>query len=277
MAHLPISDRIKYPIYIISKGRFENPLTAKFLLKESIPFQIAVEPQEFDQYSKTIPREFILKLPFSNLGLGSFPARNHCWEDSLKKGFEKHHLLDDNIYGFMKLSNGVRSHCSARLAFSNLEIFSDRYSNLALSGFNYSSFITKEIKYPFVVNTHVYSGILINNKIPFRWRLKYNEDVDLSLQALHNGYCTVLLNVFTIRKVSTTTKMKGGNQTELYQNNNHQLKALKSQSLQQVWPQYVNIKIKYNRPHHQVSWKKYFKQPLQKKIEGLKKDDHGKT
>ena len=100
-----------------------------------------------------------------------------------------------------------------------MEDFSDRYSNVAVAGFNYLYFVTKETLKPFSINTHVYSGMLITNNIPYRWRLKYNEDVDLCLQALHGGMCTILMNAFLIDKVSTTVKMKGGNQTELYQNN----------------------------------------------------------
>jgi hypothetical protein len=67
-----------YPIFIVSKGRFKNPITAKHFLKESIPFKIVVEPQEYDQYVKAVGKENVLALPFTNLGLGSYPARNLC-------------------------------------------------------------------------------------------------------------------------------------------------------------------------------------------------------
>lgn len=106
--------------------------------------------------------------------------------------------------------------------------------------------------------------MLIENSIPFRWRLKYNEDVDLCLQVLNEKYCTILLNSFLIQKVSTVVKMKGGNQTELYQNNDEGKKMLKSKSLEKIWPQYVKVVKRFGRPHHQVSWGKFFKQPLKK-------------
>jgi hypothetical protein len=104
--------------------------------------------------------------------------------------------------------------------------------------------------------------MLINNKIKYRWRLKYNEDVDLCLQVLNDKWCTILLNVFLINKTSTVTKMKGGNQTELYKNNNEQKKLLKAVSLQKIWPQYVKVVKRFGRWHHQVSWKKFFKHSL---------------
>jgi len=257
---------IKYPIYIISKGRWEVPLTARFLMKENIPFQIAVEPQEFDLYKKTIPEKYISKLPFSNLGLGSYPARNWCWEDSIQKGYDKHFLFDDNIRQFYSFNNGIRSKgASAVKALISLQNFTERYKNIGISGYNYVYFVTKTTSKPFVINSHVYSGMLINNHVPFRWRLKYNEDVDLCLAILDAGYTSVLYNYYIIDKVSTVVKMKGGNQTELYKNNDHHKKILKSRSLEEMWPQYVKTVMRFNRPHHQVSWQKHFKQPLIRK------------
>lgn len=256
--------KIKYPIYIVSKGRWEKPLTARIFLEAKIPFKIAVEPQEYEAYVKAVGKENVACLPFSNLGLGSYPARNWCWENSIENGHEKHFLFDDNIICFSRLNSGSRKKTDPLLALQTMENFTDRFSNVAISGFNYRYFVTRETKKPFTINTHVYSGMLINNKLKYRWRLKYNEDVDLCLQALHDGWCTILMNAFLIDKVSTTVKMKGGNQTELYQNNNDLKKALKSRSLEQVWPQYVKVVWRFNRPHHQVSWNKHFQQPLRK-------------
>lgn len=257
---------LKYPIYIISKGRWEKPYTANIFLKEKIPFKIVVEPQEYENYCKSIGSKYALKLPFSNLGLGSYPARNFCWEHSINNGFKKHFLFDDNIYNFSRLNNGKRTKCNALISLLCLQFLDDRYSNVAISGFNYRYFVTKETKKPFTINTHVYSGMLINNDIPFRWRLKYNEDVDLCLQALDTKqYSTILLNAFLIDKISTTVKLKGGNQSELYKNNDPKKKALKSKSLEIMWPQYVKIVKKFNRVHHHVSWNKHFKQSLIKK------------
>lgn len=253
---------LKYPIYIVSKGRAENSLTDKIFLKENIPFKIAVEPQEYDQYCKKIPSEFILKLPFSNLGLGSYPARNYCWSNSIENNYKKHFIFDDNIRCFSRLNYGKRTKTNALESLLVLQNFSDRFKNLAISGYNYRYFVTSNTKKPFTINTHVYSGMLIRNDIKYRWRLKYNEDVDLCLQALNDGWCTVLLNAYLIDKTSTAVKMKGGNQTELYKNNNEKLKALKASSLKVVWPKYAEIVYRFNRPHHFVNWKKHFKQPL---------------
>lgn len=253
---------IKYPVYIISKGRYENPITANLFKRENIDFKIAVEPQEYEKYVEALGCEYVMKLPFSNLGLGSYPARNFCWKHSMEHGSKKHFLFDDNIRHFVRLNKGKRVNCNGLLALKSLQDFTDRFSNVAISGFNYRYFVTKQTKKPFTINTHVYSGMLINNEIPFRWRMKYNEDVDLCLQSLHNRWCTILLNAFLIDKVSTTVKLKGGNQDELYQGNSFDKKMLKSRSLEKMWPQYVKVVQRFGRPHHHVSWKKQFNQPL---------------
>jgi len=253
---------MKYPIYIISKGRAENYLTPKYLMKENIDFTIAVEPQEYKDYCKTIPEKYVAKLPFSNLGLGSFPARNWCWEDSIKRGAQKHHLLDDNIRGFCKYVKGKRIIGDYAVeAFNTLEKITDSYQNIAISGFEYSAFVVKDMKL-FKYNCHIYSALLIRNEIPYRWRLKYNEDVDLCLQVLNDGWNTLSLIYYCQRKMSTTSKMKGGNQTDLYKNNAYEKKLLKAKSLESVWPQYAETKIRFNRPHHYINWKKHFNHKL---------------
>ena len=43
--------RPNYPVYVISKGRYDACLTANFLLKDQVDFRIVVEPQEFDKYA----------------------------------------------------------------------------------------------------------------------------------------------------------------------------------------------------------------------------------
>ena len=107
---------------------------------------------------------------------------------------------------------------------------------------------------PFKNNCHVYSAMLIKNNISYRWRLKYNEDVDLCLQVLHNGGSTASCVYYMANKISTSVKMKGGNQTELYQGNAPVKNLLKAKMLESVWPQYAKTVIRFNRHHHLVNW-----------------------
>ena len=252
----------KYPVYIVSKGRWENPQTAKLFIQDGIDFQILVEPQEYNNYCESLGEEYVTKLPFSNLGVGSYPARNYAWEDSIKKGFERHWVFDDNIRAFRRTHKGERIICNGDKAIKALEEFTDRYENVGITGFNYSTFVTPSTKKPFYLNVHAYSAMLMKNNMPYRWRLKYNEDVDLCLQVLDNGLCTLLFNAFCVDKTSTTAKMKGGNQDELYLGNAFEKKVLKARSLEEIWPQYAETKIVWNRPHHYVNWRKHFKHGL---------------
>jgi hypothetical protein len=256
--------KTKYPIYIVSKGRWENHQTAKFFKEDGVDFLVVVEPQEYDLYCEHIGEQYILKTDFDNLGQGSYPARNFAWEHSIKNGHERHWIFDDNIRGIRRIQNGKKIPCKTQTALMCVEEFTDRYLNLHISGFNYSSFVVpgSSDKKPFYLNCHVYSALLIKNNMPYRWRMKYNEDVDLCLQVLDNRYCTALFNVFAIDKTSTVVKMKGGNQDELYQNNAFEKKVLKTRSLEEVWPQYCKTIKRYGRPHHYVNWKGHFKHGL---------------
>ena len=253
----------KYPIYIISKGRWDNPLTAKFFLEDGIDFFMVIEPQEYDLYKKTIPEKYLLMTDFANLGLGSYPARNFAWEHALKMGHKRHWCFDDNISRLRQFYKGKKVPVDSKKAISMLEEFTDRYTNIGITAFNYGMFVVaNSVRKSFFLNVHAYSARLIKTDVPFRWRMKYNEDVDLCLQFLHNKHCTILSNVLMCDKVSTTAKMKGGNQTELYKGNAHEKKVLKARSLEEVWPQYAETVWKFNRPHHKVDWGKHFTHPL---------------
>jgi len=250
---------MKYPVYIVSKGRYENPITANCFIRDGVDFKIVVEPQEYEEYCKSVGTKYVLQLPFANLGVGSYPARNFCWEHSQKEKHKRHWVFDDNISKFRRITQGKKIECNAKKAIEILEEFTDRYENIAITGFNYTSFVVPGTSdnIPFRLNVHAYSAMLIKNNMPYKWRLKYNEDVDICLQVLHNKLCTVLFNAFTVDKTSTTAKMKGGNQTELYKGNAYEKKFLKTRSLEEVWPQYVTTKIRYDRPHHFINWMQF--------------------
>jgi len=244
----------RFPVYIISKGRYEKTLTADRFDSYGVQYLIAVEPQEYDLYCKKLGKDKVLKLPFSNLGLGSYPARNFCWEDAKSKGYSHHWIFDDNITEFRKWINQKREIIKD---YNTALIYVENYAlrnNVDVSGFEEYNFCVTPPKKPFKNNCHVYSAMLIKNNIPYRWRLKYNEDVDLCLQVLHNGGSTASCVYYMANKISTSVKMKGGNQTELYQGNAPVKNLLKAKMLESVWPQYAKTVIRFNRHHHLVNW-----------------------
>ena len=256
----------KYPIYIVSKGRANSRLTSKSLELMNVPYRIVVEPQEYDDYAAVINPNKILVLPFSNLEQGSIPARNWVWEHSIKEGWERHWVLDDNIEQFNRLNRNLQVKVTSGTIFKCAEDFVDRYENVALAGFQYDYFAKAKTLLPaFYTNTRIYSCTLIKNDIDFRWRGKYNEDTDLSLRVLKAGLCTVLFYAFIQQKAQTMT-MKGGNTDNVYIDDDNRLKF--AQSLVEQHPDVVKVVWRFNRWHHQVNYKPFKNNKLIKK-EGL--------
>lgn len=248
----------KYPVYIISKGRWENRLTSKALEKMKVPYSIVIEPQEYDNYATVIDKEKILILPFSNLGQGFIPARNWVWEHSILKGAEWHWILDDNISWFARIYKNKKILLDNGSCFAITEDFINRYKNIVLAGLQYEMFVPANSKVnPFILNTRIYSCILIKNDIPFRWRGRYNEDTDLSLRVLKAGYCTFLIQQFICKKIATM-RLKGGNTDELYKQDNDfdgRLEMVKS--LKRQHPDVVKIKRRWGRWQHIVDYRPF--------------------
>lgn len=258
-----------FPIYIISKGRHESRLTSKALEEINVPYSIVIEPQEYDLYASVISPEKILVLPFSNLGLGSIPARNWVWDYAVSIGAKRHWILDDNIEAFYRFNRNLKVPVSSGTIFKVAEDFTERYTNVGISGFNYFMFASRKCQLPpLYLNTRIYSCILIKNDIPYRWRGRYNEDTDLSIRALKDGWCTVLFNAFLCGK-SQTMSMKGGNTDELYKDDGRLKMA---QSLVDQHPDVASVTWKWDRYQHHVDYSGFKRNKLILK-EGIKITD----
>lgn len=251
----------EYPVYVISKGRADTRLTSRSLERIGCPYRIVIEPQEFDQYAAVIDPAKILVLPFSNLGQGSIPARNWVWEHSIAEGHARHWILDDNIgrpfrrhgvIGFYRFHENLKTPVGTPTIFRIAERFVDRYTNVGIAGFNYFMFCSRKCPNipPFVLNTRVYSCILLDNSLPFRWRGRYNEDTDLSLRILKSGLCSILFNAFLCFKQPTMT-MRGGNSDELYVDDGRLQMA---QSLVDQHPDVASVSWKWGRYQHYVDY-----------------------
>jgi len=259
----------EYPIYIPTKGRWEKPLTAKWLLEMGVPFKAVVEPQEYNNYADSIGAENILTLPFSNLGLGVVPARNWIWEHSVQAGARWHWEMDDNIDGFFRQNNNFKIRVMSGSIFKATEDFVERYENVGQAGLNYFMFdANRSITPPFYLNTRCYSCILNNNfSHSFRWRGRWNEDTDLSLRILKAGFCTILMNAFLALKQTTSHKNVGGNAEGYKEHGGGDWQAGRLASTMELYkahPDVVTVTRKWNRPHHHVNYK-VFKQKLIRK------------
>lgn len=244
----------KYPIYIISKGRADTRITAKVLDGMPVHYFIVVEPQEKEIYEAVIPKEQVLVLPIGNHGMGSGLARNWCWEHSKLLGVKRHWIMDDNIKGFYRFNHNRQILAKTGSIFRAMEDFCDRYENMALAGPQYFMFAPRKNKLPpFVLNTRLYSCILILNELEYRWRGRYNEDVDLSLQVLKGGWCTCQFNAFLQWKLPTQT-CKGGNTAEFY-GSEGTLNKSKLTSI--MHPDVARMTWKFNRWHHEVDYSRF--------------------
>ena len=255
----------KYPIYVLSKGRWENPLTANWLMKNNIDFKIIVEKDEYDNYSKNIPEKYILVLPeeYMNKNQGGIPARNYIFHYSLSRGEKAHWILDDNISYYVYNHDSYRMKVNSAIAFRMLEDFMDRYENLYLLGHHYSMFSIPTANHSIAIhNTRVYSSILIRNDVPIiennnLWLGKYNEDTDLSLRVLLKKLPVVLFQNMTCNKA--TTGGKGGNTDTIYKEDNNGSGVLKTKELKDKYPDIVKVIKRFGRTHHYIDYIKHFK------------------
>lgn len=252
--------KTKYPIYILSKGRWEQRHTSKTLEEMNVDYKIVVEPQEYEEYSKVISKDKILILPdeYLNKDQGGIPCRNFIWEHSVQQGHKSHWIIDDNIEGFFRWNRNKKLPLKSGICFKMIEDYFDSCSNVGMCGIQYSSFYPEiSLRRPIVLkNTRIYSCILIKNDIDKevggRWRGKYNEDTDLSLRMLKKGYGTLLFQNFLCGK-KTTLSVKGGN-SQIYSGDGLQKKL---DSLISQHPDVTKGTIKFGKVHHQVNYKPF--------------------
>lgn len=256
----------KYPLFIVSKGRASIEGTAKYLLWMGVKlFFLIVEEQEYAEYNKYFDAEHLLVLPkeyqekyetvdpegdAKGLPVGSGAARNFAWDTSIKMGYEKHWVMDDNIFGFFRFNDNLQIKMKTPICFRAIEDFCDRYDNIYMAGMQYYCFIIeKSYRTPIEPNTRIYSCNLIRNDIPYRWRCRYNEDTDLSLRILKDGHGTALFTSFLCNKANTQT-CKGGNTDTIY----HIGTGVKSRALARLHPDVTKVVYKYGRIHHEVNY-----------------------
>jgi hypothetical protein len=246
---------VEHPVYIPSKGRADVLHTAKMFDRDGVPYRVVVQPDQVEAYAAFADR--LLVLPEDGRGL--VYARNWIKDHARSEGHSWHWQFDDDVMGLMRVFRGFRIPCSARAALAIAEQFVDRYSNVMLASFNSEFFVPTTGVFagvwpPFFRNFRCYTCFLMNVDLPNRWRGRYNEDTDMTLQVLADGYCTVLFNAFVIRTPKTMTD--SGGQTSIYV---HDGRLRMARELERRWPGVVSVKRKFQRPQHHVAglWRKF--------------------
>jgi len=273
----------QFPIYIVSKGRYETCLTMKALERMGIPYNVIVEPQEVELYKKACKWN-IIELDMSykdkyetcdNLwttkSTGSGPARNFAGDHSRKLWYTHHWVMDDNIRWFYRLHNNTKVLVEDDSFFEIMEDFVLKYENIGMAGPQYRMFAPQSIKLqPLSLNTRIFSCNLIRNDVPFRWRGRFNEDIILSLDMLKAWWATLLFNALLQEKLATQS-VKGGNTAELYKKGTLE----KSLMLVRVHPECTKVKFKYWRWHHEADFSRFKKIPLIRNEKWQQKKDYG--
>lgn len=223
----------------------------------SVPYIVFVEPQEYEQYTAVIDPQRLSILPHSNKGL--VVTRNYIWDYAQSIGVTRFWTIDDNIKAFYRFNRNLKVPVASGNIFCAIEDFVDRYTNAPIAGMNYFMFAKrKEPMTPFRLNTRIYSNMLIDTDIkdrrgrPYRNEGFYNDDTDLCLRILKDGYCTILFNAFLAEK-SVTMSVKGG-MTPHYQGDGRLKMA---QELQAKHPDVTKIVWKWGRWQHQVDYSRF--------------------
>lgn len=254
----------KYPVCILSKGRSNCQKTGKALDRMGVDYKFFVESDEASLYKKELGDDKVVSLPFNNLGQGGIPARNYIWDWAAERGHKRHWTLDDNIYSFVRCTNNRRLCVRGGGFFRAMEDFVDRYKNIAMAGPHHKGFVPDRGAdlTPYLFNSRVYSCILLDTSLPDRWRGRYNEDTDLSLRLLKQGYCTLLFRALLMDKGTTVgvkgaKPLKGGNTDNVYNTGDH--RRAFAESLREQHPDCVDVVWKFNRWHHEVDYSKFKK------------------
>ncbi len=255
----------KWPIFIPTKGRADTRMTIRMFQRLGVPFTIFVEAQEAEIYAPHVAPEQIHVVPHRDKGLTV--TRNYIWDYAAERGHEWYWTFDDNIDGLYRFNHNLKTPCADGTILAVVEDFAQRYDNLAITGLNYFMFVKRKyVIPPYIQNTRIYSNMLTRTFAkdktgkPFRNVTFYNDDTDLCLRVLKDGWTTVLFNAFLIYKQTTMT-VQGG-MTEYYQKTDKRLEFVKE--LQDAHSDIVQLTEKWGRWHHHVDYSG-FKQPLRRR------------
>jgi hypothetical protein len=258
----------KYPLYVVSFGRYNYcHYTVSNLELMNLKYWICIQEREKDGYMNMIKKNnFVncLGLVLSqNTTEGSYRQRNKCIEHAIESNYTKCWILDDNIRGWYYRNEEINHKITNGFAFKVLENFMENIAEpIMIMCHNYLYDIrSNQFIKPFTVNHKNYSSLLLDlklmNKYKIRFRLKYNEDVDLTLQALQNKLYTVGLNYILADK-SPTKSCKGGNTDSIYKGDKFLDKFM---GLYNAWAntpfeQFIHkiVKHKDKRQHHYVQY-----------------------
>lgn len=258
----------QYPIYIPTYKRHNTCYTAISLEKlgiKSYHLVIRNTAEEITNYTNAIEKfklTHAILLPIDDdfykdqeeQGNGySIIPRNFAYQHAINANYTHHWIIDDNIKGFYMKNKGVI------LPFENtcyplvfVEEYMKQYSSLAQCAIQYKHLgFSSSDRNIIILNSRCYSCILLKHINGYRWRGKYNEDTDLSLRLLKDGYATMTFQNILCDK-QCTSSVRGGNTDAFHKSETGY--DNKAESLIAQHPDVTKKIIKYSRVHHQVNY-----------------------
>lgn len=258
---------LKFPVYIPTRGRPANQMTAGRLLAIGVEPILVVEDAEHDVYAAANPGCRVVVWPSRYFDdyertpeLDPHPttgaAHNFAWDHAREEGFSHHWIMDDNIAHFWWRNGGKFKTNPRPEVYRWHEDLVQRYANLAGMALGLGNTFSAA---PFTLNTRLYCATLYRNDLAgygIRWRRGLNDDTIVSLDILKSGYwCTAESHMLGIQKVGTSraARLPGG-MTDFYADGGFIRKAAEAI---RCHPDCVKMVNRYGRVHHQLDYSQF--------------------
>ncbi len=254
---------IAYPVYVISRKRWNSATTMRLLDQARINYMLVVPKKELEQYHDRFPSADIIALPDSETGAGA--ARSYIQEICKEQGYPYVWILDDDIDAVEKIPSGstvMKEVSTLRSLFSTLESWIEDYSNVALLGVNLNGEFNEKA---FQVNGSVRGLMLVNLQTGKEFNPKYKvyEDYEFAFQHITEDWVTIVHNSFSVG----FAQLPGGGASSLYLSN------VDAVALEKEYPAFVNLSYNQSIAQVEINWKAFTSSLRSRNVEALMKGE----
>lgn len=200
---------MKYNVYIPSKGRAGKCFTVDLCEKYNIPYKVFVESNDYDSYCSAYGEDKIIDVQGNDFGCVAH-SRRFIKEYSKSLGEDRHWQVDDDIKNMFRYDaeNHKNVIIDPKIMFNDIETEVSKYTNVRIAGVSANTFL-KLKKKEYNVNAFPYCVMCIDSNMTYNWEDKTIDDIDMALQILSNGDCTMRFNIYNFYFVKSN-KRSGG-------------------------------------------------------------------
>ncbi len=200
----PETNQPRFPVFVLTKGRWEKRMTVRLFESLGIPFRLVLEAQEADEYAKVVDPAKFLVVPHRDQGLVT--TQNWVWDRAAEEGHPYFWAIHDDIRSIYRVHRGGQIPVDGTALYA-MEEFVTRYDNVALAGMSFAMRVWPSMPNPPVAFNGLIPG---NHRLvktdyrdragrPFRARDGHGwEDHDLCLRIVKDGGVTVRFNAFVV-------------------------------------------------------------------------------